>query len=117
MQDDRQLQLRRQLKLLLERAPLHCRRAAVPVIVQPDFADGNRLLLARQAAQFMQHARVEVAAAVGMHADRDVQARVALRQGQRLLTALQINGRDDDAIDAGLSRAAQNLFLGPRRNC
>jgi len=109
MDDHGQFQLTSERELRFEGAPLRRLWALVPMVVEADFTDCDNLWRARQIAQFVAHVFSEIGAAVGMDADRSVDALFALGQRDRLAAAWQINRRDDYSLDAGIGGAAQHV--------
>eukprot|EP00160_Parvularia_atlantis_P000665 Unigene10538_Nuclearia_a/m.32231 Unigene10538_Nuclearia_a/g.32231 ORF Unigene10538_Nuclearia_a/g.32231 Unigene10538_Nuclearia_a/m.32231 type:complete len:313 (-) Unigene10538_Nuclearia_a:60-998(-) len=117
VQEQRQARALRQLKLALE--PLLLRRFAAvvqPVVVQPELAHSDDLVAVRL-YQRLELGEVPVAVAAGlehvaarrMHADRRVHVGVRLHHCDCGARLGQVPRRDDDALDAGVACALQDL--------
>ena len=84
-----------------QRALLLIVRHLLPVIVQPDLADGHHFRMLCQHPQLRQGRIVEIAAIVRMHADGRVDVRIPICQGQHPAARRQVDGRIDDDLDPG----------------
>ena len=109
MDDHGQFQLISERELRFEGAPLRGLWALVPMVIEADFTDCDDLWRARQLAQVVEHVFAEIGAAVGMDADRSVDALFAPSERDRFAAAWQINRRDDNSQDAGIDGAPQHI--------
>ena len=100
MNDDGQVKLRRQLKLLPERTPLGITRRKVTIIIQADLADGHILGRVRQRFQFGKTSRIERSSFMRMNTDGGVNALMPLSQPDCSMTRGQVHTWIDDVSNA-----------------
>ena len=109
MHDDRQIQLERKLQLRAEHPLLLCLCGGVPVIVQPDLADGADLRLRRQRADVRKAAVRPAVGLLRMPADGGIDKIVRLCQRNGTLRRDAAVAGVDHERDATLMHGAQHL--------
>ena len=115
--DDGKVQLLRQRELIAQHPLLKLpRRVLLPVVIQPDLADGNDLRLPRPRAERVQTVLRVGRAVLGMPADGGVDARIGPRQLHRAAGGLQITARVEDQPHAVFGHGGeQRLTVGVKR--
>jgi len=110
MDDDRQVQLRRQLQLPGKHLLLKFSGGIVlPVVVQPDLSDGPYLWVGGQGPQLLQPAVLPRPAVRGVNPHSGVDKGKLFRQGDGGPGALQVAARIQDQLHPLLRHGGQRL--------
>ena len=108
--DDREIQLQRQLQLRAQHDLLRCLRGGIPVIVQTDLADGADLGLRRQRADLLQTVVRPAGGFLRVPADGGIDEIIFLCDGDGARGRRSTVAGIHDERNAALMHGAQHLF-------
>ena len=116
MDDERLLQLPRQLNVSDEILPLNVERREVPILVEPRFADADDMRMRREVGDPFEVTGLRFVSIVRLDSDNRRHARIAVRQHDRRLTRLQCHTDRQHAFNAAvqgsLNRRVNVLMKG-----